>query len=101
MLSQIFSVNKETYMSMITTSENDQQVEHDEIAKLAKRFWESEGRPVGRDLEYWLRAEQAVRSSRRRGNHLPGNGAAVLESRQRRKSRNIKLPDSSTKLAHT
>jgi hypothetical protein len=30
---------------------------HAEIAKRAHAFWELEGRPSGRDLDHWLRAE--------------------------------------------
>lgn len=29
-------------------------------------IWEQEGRPVGRELEFWLRAEEQVRSSNSR-----------------------------------
>ncbi len=31
-----------------------------EIAKRAYRIWEGEGRPSGRDLDHWLRAEAEV-----------------------------------------
>ncbi len=30
---------------------------HAEIAKRAYAIWELEGRPTGRDIEHWLRAE--------------------------------------------
>ena len=30
---------------------------HAEIARRAYTLWELEGRPIGRDLEHWLRAE--------------------------------------------
>ena len=30
---------------------------HAEIAELAYKFWEAEGRPTGRDMAHWLRAE--------------------------------------------
>jgi len=32
------------------------------IAHLAHTYWEAEGRPEGRDLEHWLRAEADVRA---------------------------------------
>ena len=35
-----------------------------EIAKRAYSIWEIEGRPSGRDLDHWLRAEAEVRSGR-------------------------------------
>jgi len=31
-----------------------------EIAALAQKFYEQEGRPEGRSLEHWLRAEQEL-----------------------------------------
>ncbi len=39
------------------------EIGQDAIANLARQIWEQEGRPVGRDLEHWLRAEQALRAS--------------------------------------
>jgi hypothetical protein len=33
---------------------------HGEIAERAYRIWEGEGRPGGRDLDHWLRAEAEV-----------------------------------------
>lgn len=31
-----------------------------EIARVAKRLWNEAGRPAGRYIEYWAKAEQAV-----------------------------------------
>jgi hypothetical protein len=36
-------------------------VSHDEIARLAHRFWSERGRQHGHDAEDWLRAEQELR----------------------------------------
>ena len=36
---------------------------HDDIAFLAYQMWEKNGRPAGQDVEFWLQAEQALRSS--------------------------------------
>lgn len=33
---------------------------HDEISKRAQQIWESNGRPSGRDEEFWLKAELEV-----------------------------------------
>jgi hypothetical protein len=33
------------------------------ITKEARRLWEKEGRKQGRDLDYWLIAERAVKGS--------------------------------------
>jgi hypothetical protein len=34
---------------------------HDDIARRAYALWEKDGRPFGRDLDYWLRAEADLR----------------------------------------
>jgi hypothetical protein len=39
------------------------QIGHEAIAQLAKQIWEQEGCQAGRDLDYWLRAEQVLRPS--------------------------------------
>jgi hypothetical protein len=36
-------------------------VSHDEIARLAHKFWAERGRQHGHDAEDWLRAEQELR----------------------------------------
>jgi hypothetical protein len=36
---------------------------HDDIAALAYEIWERNGRPAGREVEFWLRAEQSLLSS--------------------------------------
>lgn len=33
------------------------QVPHEQIARLAEQLWSEAGRPIGRDLEFWLKAE--------------------------------------------
>jgi hypothetical protein len=35
-----------------------------EIAQRAYSIWEVEGRPIGRELDHWLRAEAEVRGAR-------------------------------------
>jgi len=34
---------------------------HDNVARLAAELWNAQGRPEGRDLEFWLKAEQQLR----------------------------------------
>ncbi|MBI5683496.1 MAG: DUF2934 domain-containing protein [Verrucomicrobia bacterium] len=36
-----------------------------EIAALAYQIWEQEGRPQGRDLEHWAKAEAQLKAARR------------------------------------
>jgi hypothetical protein len=36
----------------------------EEIANCAYLIWEKEGRPAGRDVEFWLQAEAQLRISR-------------------------------------
>jgi hypothetical protein len=37
--------------------------EHDDIARRAYRLWEANGRPDGRDLEFWLQAENEAEAA--------------------------------------
>lgn len=39
------------------------RIEHETIAHLAQQIWEQDGRQSGRDLDYWLKAEQELRAS--------------------------------------
>ncbi len=43
-------------VNMNTTIENQGHLSHTEMAQLAKELWQPEGRQLGRDLNYWLRA---------------------------------------------
>ena len=62
-------------------------LEH-EISKMAYEIYESEGRPDGRDLDHWLKAEQVVRSrSGREESHI-----APDEGREAKKTANRKTP---------
>jgi len=36
---------------------------HDDIAFLAHQMWEKNGRPAGKDVEFWLQAEQWLLAS--------------------------------------
>jgi len=47
-------------------SQNQSKVSRDEVAQRAYQLWEAAGRPVGRDLEYWLQAESELRASKDR-----------------------------------
>jgi hypothetical protein len=38
---------------------------HETIARRAYSLWEQSGRPDGRDLEYWLKAESLLRAEER------------------------------------
>jgi hypothetical protein len=35
-------------------------ISHEDIAERAHKIWEREGRPLGQDLDHWLRAEQEL-----------------------------------------
>jgi hypothetical protein len=49
---------------MKTLTETNVRIQHEDIAELGKRMWEIDGRPVGRDLDYWLRAERELLATR-------------------------------------
>jgi hypothetical protein len=48
---------------MNKTIESSVAVSEANIGRLAYQLWENAGRPVGRDLEFWLTAEAKVRAS--------------------------------------
>lgn len=83
---------------MKATTQNNSNHDHEEIADLAKQIWEREGRQANRDLEYWLRAEEQMLSSRNRANSLPGKPSTTGTTQVQRTSKTIKLPDSVIKL---
>ena len=39
-----------------------ERTNHNELTNRAYQLWEKAGRPEGRDLEFWLQAEQQIRS---------------------------------------
>ena len=53
---------------------------HDEIAQLAFEIYESEGRPVGREVEHWFKAEQQLAHH----SDLPADATQLRRSRGRR-----------------
>jgi hypothetical protein len=57
-----------------------------EIAERAYRIWEREGRPDGRDLDHWLRAEREVIEAAvaRQAPHV--EAAGITERGQKRRS---------------
>jgi hypothetical protein len=42
------------------TTNQHASLEHDEIARCAYLLWEHEGKPAGRDQEYWFRAQEQL-----------------------------------------
>lgn len=48
-----------------------------EISKRAYRIWEGEGRPSGRDLDHWLRAEAEVKAA-----HIEAPAAAPTNAQR-------------------
>ena len=52
---------------MNKTSEETVAVDPASVSRLAYQLWENAGRPVARDLEFWLAAEAQVRAVVQRG----------------------------------
>jgi hypothetical protein len=50
--------------SMPYTSSPTDEPTSEEIAAAAHAIWEQEGRPDGRELEHWLKAEAVMRAAR-------------------------------------
>ena len=62
---------------MQTTAELKQTVSHGEIAMVARDLWQKEGCQNGRDLEYWLKAEQQLLALKQQGNPRCEDNAPV------------------------
>ena len=62
---------------MQTAIEKERALDQNEIAILAHNIWYNEGCQNGRDLEYWLRAEQQLRAISQQGNGQTYDGAPV------------------------
>lgn len=63
---------------------------HEKVADLARQLWEQDGRQTGRDLEYWVKAEQQLASANAPGNPAksnPGVRSGVVPSRARLSAR--------------
>jgi hypothetical protein len=45
---------------MLDRTRIEEMPKHEEIARCAYLLWEQDGRPHGRDKEYWCRAEQEL-----------------------------------------
>ena len=67
---------RKTTQTMSAKSEPKTMINHDTIAQLAQKIWRAEGCPPGRDLEWWLRAEQQLQASSSTSTQPPAN--AVL-----------------------
>jgi hypothetical protein len=52
-------------MKQTAITESYQKPAHDEIALAAYLAWEKDGRPVGRDQQYWQQAEAELCQQRR------------------------------------
>jgi hypothetical protein len=50
---------------MSKLSKDYRKAAHDEIAACAQRIYETEGRPQGRAMEHWLRAEAQLSAERK------------------------------------
>lgn len=82
---------------MKTSHETQARPEHRDIADLAKQIWEREGRQAGRDMEYWLQAEQELLSARVRENNPPQRPVAAAHGFSQGKSRALRKAFPSTR----
>ena len=61
-------------------------LDQDSVAALARKHWEEEGKPEGRAMDHWLRAESELREAK--------NGPARKDQGMERKS---EMPERSPK----
>jgi len=67
---------------MNATTYDPNQLNNDEIERLAHSIWEKEGRPEGRSLEHWLMAEEQLRSQTKAGSLGVMQQASVVAARE-------------------
>jgi hypothetical protein len=63
---------------------HQQQPSRDEIARLAYELWEQNAKPAGLEVEFWLKAEQLLRSQAKkapRQPQTPSNRARIMHVR--------------------
>jgi DUF2934 family protein len=60
-----WSIILEKGLFMPKMMKNYKEPTHEEITVLAQRFYEAEGRPEGKAMEHWLRAEAQLVSERK------------------------------------
>lgn len=53
---------------------------NDAIERLAHTLWEKAGQPEGRDLEFWLVAEQLVHADEQRATHPKADAADLTDT---------------------
>jgi hypothetical protein len=56
--------NQNLATPMDSSAQNKMQPAGHKIAVIAYSLWEKAGRPVGRDIEFWLEAERQINSAR-------------------------------------
>lgn len=55
---------------MKQTIENKKRISSHKIARRAYEIWESKGQPEGHDLDYWLEAENQIKSEQGAGDKI-------------------------------
>jgi hypothetical protein len=73
--------------NMKKTMEQTMTVDEANVSRVAYQLWENAGRPVGRDLEFWLAAEAHVRSSTKPISIGRGAEVSALSSREEKSER--------------
>jgi hypothetical protein len=51
-------------MTSIMDASSLTDLQRSEVEQLARMIWESEGRPEGRSMQHWLRAEEQLRKDK-------------------------------------
>ncbi len=61
----------------------------EEIRRIAYQLWMEAGQPLGRDLDFWLKAEAMWEERARRAATMAGTGAEKAGVTQRRGTRRL------------
>ena len=87
--------------NMEPTIEDRPPLEHDQIARTARRIWEQEGRQTGRDLQNWLRAERELLGRRNQASPSRPSPATAVPVPSQGTRKPIRLPNSTQTPVHT
>jgi len=72
---------------MKKSMEQTMAVDAASVSRVAYELWENAGRPVGRDLEFWLAAEARVRASSTQANGSAGAELTAVTPRETKPQR--------------
>ena len=82
---------------MINTLTNSKPVTHEEIAHYAYLLWEADGKPEGRDVDYWVKAETILYTSEEGTKNKTVQVATSEAPKAKARKKTVKAPKTKAK----